>query len=171
MSEIDTIVQQEVADAFDPGLIKASTIRKVYDYWLGKCGDAPMPMAEDIDILDLDFAVGAVSFIDVVDKSPRFQLRMVGSEVVSHHGVDNTGLNVDEIKDEASRGMLLSSYTRVFEQGEPFWIERKTWSENHLFVYECLILPLRNKAGEVVQLMSVLHWPETSSHLPWAKPE
>lgn len=171
MSDTGSIIEEETAEKFDPVSIKALTIRKVYEYWLGKCGDAQLPNAGDIDILDLDYAVGALSLVEVVDQSPRFYLSMIGSEVVTRHGIDNTGLFVDEIEDEASRSMLLSSYTRSFANREPFWIERKTYSDDHLFVYECLILPLANDQGEVVRLMTVLYWPEESFHRPWERPQ
>ena len=75
-----------------------------------------MPARDDIDLLDLEFAIGSISLIDVTDQSPRFQIRMIGSQVVERHGQENN--------------------------------------------YECLILPLADEARQVVQLMSVLEWPD-----------
>lgn len=148
-------------DRFCPDLIKAAKIRKVYDYWLSKHRESCMPHPDDIDILDLNFAIGSISFIDVVDQSPRFQIRMIGSHVVQRHGQDTTGCFVDEIKYEDTRAMLLSSYGIVHAQHEPLWLERRLCNEHHLYNYECLILPLTDETGQIVQLMSVLDWPDT----------
>lgn len=147
-------------EAFDPAKIKAATIRKVYDFWLAHCQSASMPLTEEIDILELEFAVGALSIIDVIDQKPRFYLRMIGSQIVERNGIDNTGLIVDEMTDEAIRSILTSSYTNVFASAEPFWIERQTFTDDHIYVYECLILPMRNVEGQVTRLLSVLDWPE-----------
>lgn len=148
-------------DGFRPEAIKAHLIRKVYDHWLEKCGDQPMPLCEDIDILDLEFAVGALSLIDVIDPGsaePRFFLRMIGSEIVAQHGPDNTGKYVDELV-EATRNILQGSYSAALKNSEPFWIERRTFIDDFIYVYECLILPLRNENGEISRLLTILDWP------------
>lgn len=151
---------ENIDERFHPDLIKAAKIRKVYEYWQGKHRGANMPQPDDIDILDLNFAIGSISFIDVVDQSPRFQIRMIGSHVVERHGQDTTGCFVDEIKYEDTRTMLLSSYGIVHAQREPLWLERRICNEHHVYVYECLILPLTDDTGQIVQLMSVLDWPD-----------
>ncbi len=163
MARADTTAEDNKKDCFDADLIKAEKIRRVYEYWLGKHRGSNIPAPDDIDILDLDFAIGSISFIDVTDQSPRFQIRMIGSQVVDRHGQENTNVFVDEIEFEDTREILLSSYGKVFARREPFWIERETFNEQHVYVYECLILPLASKSGQIVQLMSVLEWPTVSS--------
>lgn len=146
---------------FRPEAIKAGVIRKVYDHWLEKCGDHSMPLSGSIDILDLEFAIGALSLIDVIaadGREPRFFLRMIGSEIVAQNGMDNTGKYVDELI-EATRNILQGSYQAAFNKAEPFWIERRTFVDDFIYVYECLILPLRNEQGEIVRLLTILDWP------------
>lgn len=150
---------------FRPELIKASVIRKVYDHWLEKRGDRSMPVSESIDILDLEFAIGALSLIDVTateSQEPRFFLRMIGSEIVAQNGVDNTGKYVDELQ-MGTRNILEGSYFVAFTKAEPFWIERRTFIDDLIYVYECLILPLRNDKGKVVRLLTILDWPAPST--------
>lgn len=166
MTLLDVKKEEFIDEPFDPALIKAPKIRDVYEYWLSKHQGHEMPSPDDIDILDLDFAIGSISLIDVTDQSPRFQIRMVGSQVVERHGQENTHRFVDEIEVEDTREILLSSYGRVFARREPFWIERRTFSEDHIYNYECLILPLAGETGQVVQLMSVLEWPGGASDKP-----
>lgn len=150
-------------EGFRPEMIKAPVIQRVYDYWLDKRGDAAMPLSRNVDILDLEFAVGALSFIDVIDptsQTPRFFLRMIGSEIVIHHGVDNTGKFVEDLREE-TRTILDGSYSAVVSTAEPFWIERKTFAADHIYVYECLILPLCDENDHIVRLVSVLNWPDS----------
>lgn len=162
MTGTKTTAEGEDEGHFHPDLIKAENIRQVYQYWLSKHRGSNMPRPDDIDILDLAFAIGSISFINVTDQSPRFQIRMIGSQVVERHGQENTGIFVDQIEFEDTREILLSSYGKVFARREPFWIERETFNEQHIYVYECLILPLADESGQIVQLMSILKWPEGS---------
>lgn len=152
-------------ELFSESLIKAPKIRLVYDYWLSLGQGMGGPSPDDIDILELSQAIGSVSFIDVTDQSPRFRLRMVGSEVVARYGRDLTGHYVDELEDEEARDKLLSSYGETFARREPFWIERRVFEGEHLYVHECLILPLWDSKGQVVRLMSVLDWPDAPSNM------
>ena len=170
MARTATTAEDNKEDRFDADLIKAGKIRQVYEYWLSKHRGRDMPAPDDIDILDLDFAIGSISLIDVTDQSPRFQIRMIGSQVVARHGQENTQRFVDEIEVEDTREKLLSSYGKVFARREPFWIERRTFSEDHIYNYECLILPFADETGQVVQLMSVLEWPGDSSAKPPQEP-
>lgn len=145
---------------FDDKVIKAPEIRLAYEYWLKKRANNEMPSVEDIDILDLVATIGAISLIDVVDQTPRFRLRMVGSNIVKRYGNDLTGQYIDQIEDEVARNKLLSSYGKTFMIAKPFWIERNIFEEGQVYVHECLILPLRGNSNKVVRLMSILHWPE-----------
>ena len=163
MARIKTTTEGQNEDRFHANLIKADKIRQVYEYWLSKHRGSNMPAPDDIDILDLEFAIGSISLIDVTDQSPRFQIRMIGSQVVERHGQENTNVFVDEIEFEDTREILLSSYGKVFARREPFWIERETFNEQHIYVYECLILPFVDESGQIVQLMSILEWPSASS--------
>lgn len=67
---------------------------------------------------------------------------------------------VDDIENNTTRQILLSSYGSVFESREPFWIIRETYEEDHLYVYECLILPLVNEHNEVIRLLSIIEYPQ-----------
>lgn len=151
---------------FCPDEIVASSIRRVYEYWIEKHRGERAPCPEDIDILDLEFAIGSISFIDVVDPAPRFRMRMIGSEVVARYGKDFTGRIVDEIEDEDTRDLLCASYATAYAGPDPFWVQREMYSGEHVFIYECLILQLKDESGHTIRLMSVLNWPDGSTNLP-----
>lgn len=145
--------------SFDPDVIQGKHVHALYAYWLGRMSNGKLPFADETDILDLEDLIGLVSIIDVIDSSPRFALRMVGSEVVHRAGQDNTGKSIEEIEDRTVGDILQSSYTEVFKTREPFWVKRESIIDGQLFVYECLIVPFTNPDGDITQLLSIVEYP------------
>ena len=144
---------------FNPAFIQGKRVQSFFAYWQSKTAGSRLPLKEDIDILGLEDLIGLVSVIDVVNTSPRFSLRMIGSEIVHRSGQDNTGKFVDEIEDRTARSILQSSYKEVFDTREPFWVKRESILDGQLFVYECVIVPLTNNDGEITQLLSIVEYP------------
>jgi hypothetical protein len=156
MKNIEPIVYS--GDGFSFDVLKSPSIKSFYRYWLDKCRDDHPPLANEIDVVDLPDCVGSISFIDVELEPLRFFMRMIGSEIVSRHGEDLTNQYVDDHQNHETREILLGSYKTVVKTEKPFWIERRTITDHHIFIYECLILPTMNNKGRVSRLVSILDW-------------
>jgi len=95
----------------DPRLIK------LFEYWGTRAGanGRPMPARAQIDPLDLEFVLGSVALVDVVQEPEggpaRFRYRLFGTGYTFYHGRDMTGKWVDEVADASFRDDLLTVYT------------------------------------------------------------
>ena len=90
----------------------------------------------------------------LTEASPRFQIRLHGSNLVEHHGGDLTGKMMDELPSTERRRLVIESFTQVATADEPVHTHRKFLLDNKWVEYEAIILPLSND-GTIINMLLV----------------
>ena len=80
--------------------IPSDTLRRMHDYWQGKCRGEQLPGRQDIDPLDFPWALGLVCLLDVERYPLVFRYRLDGTTIAERYGADLTGRTTDAIKPE-----------------------------------------------------------------------
>lgn len=135
-------------DSFHPN------IGRLLAYWNEKRGARSMPSRPDIDPVDLKFALGDITLIDVEPNPLRFRVRLEGTNAVARSRVDMTGRYVDQLPMAEYRTQLTESYARIVAERRPDWARRSVVLDQRSYIYEVLWLPL-SQDGETVNMILV----------------
>lgn len=136
------------------GVIRSDVLRHLVAHWQRMRGSRRMPARADFDPLDVRFALGYISLIDVHRDPLRFYFRLDGTRQVDLFGVDWTRRYLDEAAPADHAAMAGASYREVVECGEPRCHRRKIPFHGRLIDYEVVILPLSNDGDQVDLLMT-----------------
>jgi hypothetical protein len=143
--------QRDQMNAF-ASAIRSDALRQLVAHWQHLCRGRRMPMRADFDPLDVRFALGYISLIEVRRDPLRFYFRLDGTKQVELFGIDCTHRYLDESMPPDHAKMATASYREVVECGEPRHHRRKIPLHEHLIDYEILILPF-SQDGERVDLL------------------
>jgi hypothetical protein len=133
---------------------RSDVLRRLAAYWVQLCGDRRMPSRADIEPLDLRYALGFLSLIDVERDPLRFYFRLDGTKQVELFGIDCTRRYLDEAMPPDHVVMASASYREVVERGEPRYYARKIRFHERLIDYEALILPLSADGTRVNMILT-----------------
>jgi hypothetical protein len=117
-------------------------LRRLYAYWDHKRGAREFPGRADIDPLEMRFALGNISLIDVLYEPLRFRYRLHGSIIADRLGLDMTGRFVDEISEPDRRAFVEENFRVVIATRSPLArsgariLDQRQWS------FDSIILPL-----------------------------
>ncbi len=134
--------------------IRSDVLRRLVAHWDRLCGSRPMPARADFDPLDVPFAMGYLSIIEVQRNPPRFYFRLDGTKQVELFGIDCTRRYLDEAMPKDHVAMAVGSYREVVEAGAPRCHLRKVRFHERLIDYEALILPFSGEGTDVAFLIT-----------------
>jgi hypothetical protein len=132
--------------------IRSDVLRHLVAHWQRMRGSRSMPARADFDPLDVRFALGYISLIEVHRDPLRFYFRLDGTKQVDLFGVDCTRRYLDEATLGDHATMAAASYSEVVDQREPRYHRRQIVFHERLIDYEVVILPFSND-GERVELL------------------
>jgi hypothetical protein len=132
-------------------------VRRVYEYWLGKCLGRAMPRRADFDPLELPDLLGHLCLVEVTAEAPpRFRYRVDGTRLAALTGFDLTGKYADQLPDAGYRAYVLELYGRVLAARAPiFRKNHEEWAESALAV-ESVTLPLSSDGGRIDALLDAV---------------
>jgi hypothetical protein len=129
-------------------------LRLLVAHWQRMRGARRMPARRDFDPLEVRFALGYISLIDVHRDPLRFYFRLDGSKQVELFGVECTRRYLDEAMPAEHAAMAQASYSEVVNRGEPRYHRRQIVFHERLMDYEAIILPFSNDGERVDLLMT-----------------
>ncbi|MEZ5832705.1 MAG: PAS domain-containing protein [Dongiaceae bacterium] len=132
--------------------IRSDVLLSLLAHWHRIRGDRSLPARADFDPLDVRFAIGYLSLIEVHRDPLRFYFRLDGTNQVDLFGIDCTHRYLDEAMPADHAAMAAASYAGVVEHGAPRYYLRKIAFHERLIDYEVVILPFSND-GEKVDLL------------------
>lgn len=133
--------------------IRRPMLRRVYEHWTALRGGREFPARADLDPLDIGFALGNITLIDVLHDPLRFRYRLHGSVIVDRVGIDMTGKLVDEVPEPERRAFILDNYRTVITTRQPLerhgerTLDRRHWN------FDSIILPFSGDAGVIDMLL------------------
>jgi hypothetical protein len=133
--------------------IEHPDLRVLYDYWNERRQGRRWPARADINPVDLKFALGNLSLIDVAPEPPRFIFRLIGTFLSQRLGTDFTGKTVDDIPDRAYRDEVNAAYEKLIDSGEPSVAQGERLFDKTPHRFETLRLPLSEDGNSVTMIL------------------
>lgn len=129
-------------------------VRALFEYWRSKHpGGDGLPGRQHIDPVDIPHLLPNVWLIDVGRNPYRFRFRLIGTQIVSYAGEDNTGKWFDERLPDFDPRVFID----VVETGKPSWSRgrSKMRPEKDYYELERVRLPLASDAETVDMILSL----------------
>lgn len=133
--------------------IRSDILRELAAHWDRLRRARPMPRRAEFDPLDVRYALGYLSLIEVQRDPLRFYFRLDGTKQVDLFGLDCTRRYLDEAMPPDHAAMAAQSYRAVVERGVPGHHLRKIRFHERLIDYEVLILPFSRDAEPRVDFL------------------
>lgn len=127
-------------------------LRRLFGYWDEKRQGRPYPTRQDVDPLDLRYALGRLILIEVEAAPVRFRYRLYGSEVARQMGFDLTGRYTDQHPSAEFGRTITQAYHALVLKPEPQVVVRHSVMTDKLFHHHSLLLPLGD-AGRVTHIL------------------
>jgi hypothetical protein len=136
--------------------IRSDVLRRLVTHWQQMRGGRRMPARADFDPLDVRYALGTISLIDVHRDPLRFYFRLDGTKQVDLFGIDCTRRYLDEVMPVEHAAMATGSYREVVDGRAPRYHRRTIPFRERLIDYEIVILPFSSDGERVDILMTGL---------------
>lgn len=137
-----------------PAAIQSDVLRRLVAHWSRIRGQRRMPARADFDPLEVRYALGYISLIQVHRDPLRFYFRLDGTKQVDLFGVDCTRRYLDEAMPPDHVAMATASYSEVVQHCEPRFLRRQIAFHERLIEYEAAILPFSDDGERVDLLMT-----------------
>jgi hypothetical protein len=133
--------------------IRRPMLRQLYEYWDRRRGTREFPGRPDIDPIDMRFALGHISLVDVLYEPMRFRYRLHGSIIAARLGIDMTGKFVDEIPEPGRRGFVAENFRVVVVTRQPLLRSGERVMDEQAWNFDSMILPLGLADGVIDMLL------------------
>jgi hypothetical protein len=138
---------------------RESAIGRLYDYWLDRRGPHRFPARQDLDPIEMKYALGGITIFEVHRTAPmpsafRFRYRLIGSAIVARDGFDQTGHWLDELPLLQYRALLLSRLEMMSHDPAPTLVHNKQFYDERWYDYEAIWLPLASDYEQIDMLMT-----------------
>jgi hypothetical protein len=140
----------------DSAQIAEPSLRRLYEYWLGKKGESRLPARRNIDPLDFPYALGRIMLVDVLGDPLRFRVRLHGSEMVRRAGYDLTGKTLDDLPDSEYRSYVVGRCKNLIASAEPALVHHDRVLDNRTWRYDAIWLPFSDDGTTVAMLLCAL---------------
>lgn len=142
-----------LVSSFSPP-IRSDILRRLADHWEQIRQPRLMPARRDFDPLDVPYALGFMSVVEVHRSPPRYFFRLDGTKQVELFGIDCTGRFADEILPRDHVALMNEAFGDVVESRAPRHHRRKVRFHERFIDYEVLILPLSEDGDRVTMLLT-----------------
>ncbi|MGH7013721.1 MAG: PAS domain-containing protein [Stellaceae bacterium] len=139
--------------------VQSPLFQRLYGDWESRRRGRRMPARADFDPVDLKYALGYISLVDVRRDPLRFHFRIHAGNVTARVGFDLTSKTVDAIADVHYRKLVRDHYIAVVERWQPVRAFRdRVMTDNVCLHCEVLALPLGDDGETVDRIMSAFVW-------------
>jgi hypothetical protein len=121
--------------------IQSDVLRRLAEHWERLSVLRRPPPRAAFDPLDVPYALGYLSIIEIHRDPLRFYFRLDGTKQVELFGVDCTRHYLDECIPRDHAALAVRGFSEVMERAEPQYHVRKVRFHERMIDYEILILP------------------------------
>ena len=143
-------------EGFDPATIRNTRLQRFFAYWNTKRGGEPCPRHDDIDPLEIRFALGYVLIAERRPPPDHFHFRLMGQELVERYGMDLTGRSLAAYPEASYRDLVRKTFSTVIDQRRPVLVDRNIVTSGRRHRYEGLTLPLSSDGRTIDQVIACL---------------
>lgn len=157
------MAEREMAStAAHDGFLSDPDLRRLFDYWRGKRNGRPMPAKDDIDPIEIPWALTRIFLMDY-DPAEGFRYRLAGSEISNVFGRNNLkGLTFADILPPEGARVVAERWAPMIEQRAAISMKGLVYlAAERVPVGERVLLPLADSAeGPVTGVlgMTVCEW-------------
>ncbi len=130
-------------------------LERLYAYWNAQRRGHVFPLREDIDPLDMPYALGNVLLVDV-EREPaiRFRYRLWGVNLTTDYGQEMTGRYVDQLQPPAFGARVQQQYLATLTANAAQLHKFDDIIDGRWFMHERLLLPLaRPEAPDAIGMI------------------
>ncbi len=132
-------------------------LRRLLEYWQGRCGERRFPRRADIDPLDFHFMLDRIALTEVHGDQPRrYRMRLVGTFWRDLSGVEMSGTWVDELPTANLRDLTVGFYEAMIAAGKPRFTVRDAIIDDKLLRYEIMLLPLSEDGTRISMIVTAV---------------
>lgn len=140
-------------------------LRRLLGHWRAlPAGVAGLPAPRALDPVEIPWALGAITLVDVEGVPPdcEFRFALDGSWQVERYGFDMTGKTLTEFPEPETRDLIRRSYMEVVRARRPIGRVRDLMLDGRPRRYEALLLPF-GADGRVTRLAVALDFESASA--------
>lgn len=126
---------------------------RLYDYWEAKRAGRRWPTRDDIDPVEMRFALGNIDLVEIGYDPLVFRFRISGSNIDRDEGFNMQGKTLDDYPLPQHREAVRRAYLKVLEDGGPDYEELERFDEGRSVRYGRLILPLSDCGSRIDMLL------------------
>lgn len=135
--------------------IEQPTLRSLFTYWSGLASHGSIPLASQIDPIEMRPALGYVMLLEVMDGGRDFRYRVFGTEIAAVSEFDMTGHLLSEHRASAYIvEFALAVYRAAYVRGRSVLTEHWPSQTRQTASWQRLILPLASVSGGVVRFLA-----------------
>lgn len=142
---------------------------RVFNSWLTLKGDNILPLQDHLRLDEFPPKIVPWTIVyDVIDEGKDFYYRFFGTQRVSAHRKDYTGLHVSDMAPQSIRDKILGELRKVYSDVEPILITTTARAYDETFQYRMLRLPLSENGKTVSRIAAITFdgtGPELDKHL------
>jgi hypothetical protein len=127
--------------------IQSEVLRRLAAHWDSLSASRRPPCRAAFDPLDVPYALGYLSIIEIHRDPLRFYFRLDGTKQVELFGIDCTRRYLDETMPKDHAALSVRTYLEVMESATPHCHLRKVRFHERMIDYEILILPFSGDEG------------------------
>jgi hypothetical protein len=142
-----------------PDIVKSVQQRWLHAYWSRQLNGASLPPSDQFALDKIESCRDDLSILDVVPHNGvhRFRILDHGKNVGAMYAGQCAGKFLDEVLPEAARTHTLETYEHAVRSRVPVYtVSQMTDATGRPILYERLLLPLGNAAGQVVRILALL---------------
>jgi len=129
-------------------------LRFLREHWSSLAAGQEMPLARDIDAVNLGPALGFIILVDVIEGGRDFRYRLFGSALAAASGFDMTGQLLSEHKASPHvPGFYLAAYRAALRRREPLFTEHGPSHVVRTKAWHRLVLPLADETGRISRFL------------------
>jgi hypothetical protein len=149
--------QQAARLAFEQRF-RADALKSLYEYWQELRQGRSAPSRAEIDLLRIKSILPNIILLDVEDNPRRYNLRLMGTRIVSWYGSDATGCYVDEIDFGGSPMSTFTTLDQLVDKVVPAHMtgEYDKHDGRHIR-YERLMLPMSSDGKRVDKILGAAY--------------
>jgi len=125
-------------------------LRQLFARWTDRRSEDRLPVRDDFDPLSIKECLGAVFLAVAEEETDDFRYTLIGTKIVQHVGVDNTGRLVSEVF--GTPGLTL--YRAVRDGARPVRVSGVVdWRHQEHKAYEAVLMPLADDGRTVNRMI------------------
>jgi hypothetical protein len=126
---------------------------QLYDYWDQKRAGRRWPTRDEVDPVEMRFALGNIDLIEISYDPLLFRFRISGSNIDRDEGFNMQGKTLDEYPLPQHRDAIRQTYLKVLADGEPDYEQLERYDEGRTLRYGRLILPLSDGGSRIAMFL------------------